>query len=369
MNESRAHAVTGSGFFGSQAFGLLLTVAFALLMTTVVGVLTPALSRFESASAGLITRDSDLPKAERASHYEWKLNEPSAWTRLSAWGLYALHQVLAWGMIFWGARRKKAAAGLPRFSDRLDPAGIGFFIVNIVFSLLHLLQTHLFYDGLAQDTAVFSSQGSVIVMLVLILIMQNDRRGLFFGKRVPMPKAAVEFVKKYHGYYIAWALIYTFWFHPMTGTFGHLVGFFYMFVLLGQGLLMHTRLHLSLRWSAFLEALVLMHGAAVAFMGQQNPLWTMFACGFGFMFVATQLWGLKLPKAASWIIVAIYLAAVAILYSGALGGLGPLFSQKPAQVHQILWIPIALYGLVPVFLLLAAGMACAARVFTGKKAG
>lgn len=367
MDDLTDGARARSGFFGSQGFGLIAIFAFALLMTTAVGVLAPALSRFESASAGLITRDADLPKAQRASHYEWKLNEPSAWTRLSAWGLYAAHQVLAWAMIAWGARRRKAAAGLPRFTDRLDRAGAGFFLVNVAFSLLHLLQTHLLYDGLAQDTPVFSSQGSVIVMLVLILIMQNDRRGLFFGKRVPMPEAAVGFVKKYHGYYVAWALVYTFWFHPMTGTLGHLVGFFYMFVLLGQGLLMYTRLHLSLRWSAFLESLVLMHGATVAFAGQRSPLWMMFACGFGFMFVATQLWGLKLPKAASRAIVGAYVAAVAVLYSGALGGLGPLFSQKPAQIHQVLWIPLALYGLVPVFLLLAALLALAAKALGGRR--
>jgi hypothetical protein len=216
--------------------------------------------------------------------------------------------------------------------------------------------------------AVFTSQGSVIVMLVLILIIQNDRRGLLFGWKAPMPRAAVDFIKKYHGYYVAWALIYTFWFHPMTGTFGHLVGFFYMFVLLGQGALLYTRTHLSLKWSAFLEALVLMHGATVAFAGQQSPLWTMFLTGFGFMFVGSQLCGLKLPRWGNALVLGGYAAVVILLYSGVLGGLGPLFGQKPAMIHQVLWIPFTLYALVPVFLLLAFLLSLGARALGGGRA-
>ena len=350
---------TDLSFFRSQTFGLLVVFGLAVIMTALVARLTPALSRFEAPENNLITLDSSLPAADRAAHYEWKLNEPSLLTRLSAWGGYAVHQILAWGMIFWGVQRKRKAslAGRARFNPRLDPAGIGFFGVNLVFGLLHLVQTQIFYDGLAQDVPVWTSQASVIVMLVLVMIIQNDRRGLFFGKKLPLPKVAVDFIKRYHAYYIAGALTYTFWFHPMTGTMGHLVGFFYMFVLLGQGTLMFTRLHVSLRWSAFLESLVLIHGATVAFVGQQSPLWTMFATGFGFMFIATQVWGLKLPKWANVGLVALYSAAVLVLYSGALAGLGPLFAKTPAQIHQILWIPLVLYLLVPVFVGLAAALA------------
>ena len=354
-----------------QSTGIIAITLFAVLMTLAVALLTPALQRFESPTAALITRDADLPAAMRAAHYEWKLNEPGFASRASAWGLYGLHQILSWGMIAWGVRRKKAlgAAGGARFSDRLDPAGIGFLVVNVVFGLLHLVQTQLFYDGLAQDVAVVSSQYSVIVMLILILVIQNDRRGLFFGRKVPMPKAAVAFIKKYHGYYIAWALVYTFWFHPMTGTIGHLVGFFYMLMLLGQGALLFTRLHVSLKWSAFLEALVLIHGATVALAIQQSPIWIMFMTGFGFMFIGTQLWGLKLSRTMNIVAVGLYAAIVIALYSGSLAGLGPLFAQKPANIHPILWIPVTLYGLVPVFLGLAALLAWIGRLAKPQRGG
>lgn len=351
------------GVLPGQVAGLLWILLFAAAMTTAIALLTPNLTRFESASAHLITRDSELPPAERAAHYEWKLNVPTLGSRLSSWGLYGIHQLLAWGLIAWGVSRKKKNALLaeaagrkapPRFGDRLEPAGLAFFAVNVLFGLLHLWQTQSFYDGLAQDVPVVSSQYSVIVMLVLILILQNERRGLLFGWKAPMPRRAVEFVKKYHGYYIAWALVYTFWFHPMTGTVGHLLGFFYMFVLLGQGALVFTKLHLSLKWSAFLEALVLLHGAVVAYALQSSAMWTMFATGFGFMFVGSQLWGLRLPKALAWAGVAAYVGAVALLYSGLLSAWGPLWAGSPSRLYQVSFIPVTLYGLVPVFLALAA---------------
>ena len=42
---------------------------------------------------------------------------------------------------------------------------------NGLFVALHIWQTRVFYDGLAQDTSVMASQFSVIFMLVFVLIM------------------------------------------------------------------------------------------------------------------------------------------------------------------------------------------------------
>ena len=109
-----------------------------------------------------------------------------------------------------------------------------------------------------------SSQGSVIVMLVMILILMNPQRGLFFGKKVKMPKGAVSWIFKTHGFYIAWALVYTFWFHPTEGTLGHLLGFFYMFLLFIQMSLANTSFHNDVKWATVLEVYVAFHGAVVA---------------------------------------------------------------------------------------------------------
>ncbi len=103
----------------------------------------------------------------------------------------------------------------------------------------------------------------------------NRRRGLFWGKKVPFSKAIIDLIRKYHGYYIAWAVVYTFWYHPMESSIGHLMGFFYMFFLMMQGSLLYTRVHVTPWWTTFLEFFVCIHGTIVAIM-QQNGIWPMF---------------------------------------------------------------------------------------------
>jgi hypothetical protein len=49
--------------------------------------------------------------------------------------------------------------------------------------------------------------------------MENRRRGMFFGKKLPINQQIIPFARKYHGYFFAWATIYN---HPMEPTSGHL---------------------------------------------------------------------------------------------------------------------------------------------------
>ena len=165
--------------------------------------------------------------------------------------------------------------------------------MNGLFIVLHLAQTHLWYDGLAQDVSIWSALGSVVVMLVWVLLMENPRRGLFFGRKIGFPRRLTEVARRYHGYYFAWAIIYTFWYHPMEATGGHLIGFLYMFLLMLQGSLLFTRAHMNRWWTLALEVAVLAHGTLVAIM-QGEGMWPMFAFGFGGIFVITQMHGLGL---------------------------------------------------------------------------
>lgn len=251
----------------------------------------------------------ELLPDQGASWYYWKLPEPTFWTRATAWGFYLAHQVAIWGLIYLAQKRKlKYTHGL----HKLNWWALG---LNAFFITLHLLQTHLWYDGLAQDVSIWSSQVSVIILLVWVLLMENSRRGLFFGKKAPISKEIMRFAKKYHGYYFAWATIYTFWYHPMVSTPGHLFGFVYMFLLLLQGSLFFTRAHLNRWWTFFLEFIVLAHGTMVAVM-QGNNLWPMFAFGFGGVFIITQMHGLGLSKAVKWGLVAAYVGLVLWVYNG-----------------------------------------------------
>jgi hypothetical protein len=260
------------------------------------------------------------------SWYYWKLPEPTFWSRATAWGFYLLHQFSIWGLIYFAqSRGTRYTTGLHRFN-------IAALAANAFFILLHFVQTHLWYDGLAQDVSIWSSQGSVIVLLVWVLLMENNRRGLFFGKKLPIGQQIIRFARKYHGYLFAWATIYTFWYHPMEPTSGHVIGFFYMFLLLLQGSLFFTRIHTNRWWTLAQEVIVLAHGALVAIM-QGNNMWRMFAFGFGGIFVITQMHGLRLSRGVKWLILALYVAAALIAYS----------FYDLAMIHQIFWIPVIEY--------------------------
>jgi hypothetical protein len=276
-------------------------IIFSFVFTLIIWAAAPRLEAFPK-----------LPDQGPAWYY-WKLPQPDTMARITAWGFYLLHQVGIWGLIWYAQTQvKKYTTGL----HTVNVLALG---VNALFVVLHFIQTHIWYDALAQDVSIFSSQGSVIVLLVWILLMENNRRGLIFGKklpmdRVPMGKRIIQFARKYHGYFFAWAIIYTFWFHPMEATNGHLMGFFYTFLLLLQASLFLTRIHVNKYWMFVQEVIVLAHGTLVA-IAQGNNMWPMFAFGFGGIFVITQMHGLGLKQWVKWLFVGIYVVGAVVVYS------------------------------------------------------
>jgi hypothetical protein len=278
---------------------LWIGIGFSLIVVALIWALDPLLAGIEL-----------LPDTGYSWYY-WKLPEPTFWTRFSAWGFYFAHQIAFWWTIWYSQKNKaKYSTGLHKFNFW----ALG---VNAAFILLRVLQTHLWYDGLAQDVSIFSSQGSVIVLLVWVLLMENSRRGLFFGKKAPISQEINRFARKYHGYFFAWATVYTFWYHPTVATPGHLWGFLYMFLLLLQGSLFFTRIHINKYWTFVQEFTVLVHGTLVAVF-QGNGLWPMFAYGFGTIFIVTQLYGLGLKKWQQWGFIAFYLLSALYVYNGRL---------------------------------------------------
>lgn len=263
--------------------------------------------------------------------YFWKRPDPDTWSRASAWGAYVAHQIFIWGVIAWAQAHRDDL----RDRNRMHPlnwialGGTAFFVA------LHYVQTAAFYDGLGQDLPVISSQGSVILLLVLVLILEAPRRGLFFGAGRGWFAAIRPILVRYHGYYFAWAITFTYWYHPMEVTGGHLLGFLYTFLLFLQAGFVFTRVHTNRWWTFLLEASVLIHGVVVALVAGQD-FWTMFFFGFLALVVVTQMHGLGLGGAARWGIVALSVAALLWVYSGR--GWGAL--------AEIVRIPVIDYVLV-----------------------
>lgn len=281
--------------------------------------------------------------------YYWILPTPTFWTRATAWGLYLAHQVALWGLIYYAQTRPH------RYTTGLHKVNIVALAVNALFIVLHFVQTHIWYDGLAQDVSILSSQGSVIVLLVWVLLMENNRRGMFFGKPLPIRQEIVRFARKYHGYFFAWATVYTFWYHPMEPTSGHLIGFFYTFLLLLQGSLFFTRIHVNRWWTFAQEAIVLAHGTLVAVM-QGNGIWPMFAFGFGGIFVITQMHGLGLSLRTRALLLAGYVASALWVYSG----------RGFDKLDEIIRIPVIDYLAVIVLALLFGLGLWVARLLAGQ---
>ena len=219
--------------------------------------------------------------------YPWRLTEPNAAARLTAWAGYLLHNLFAWGIIYFAQHEK------PKYGNNLRWFNWAMIATTVVFSLLHIIQTHYFYDGLAQSVPEITALGSVAVMLMIIITLETPRRGLIFGYKFKFKDGFMYIVRKYHSYIFTWAIIYDYWYHPTVGTFGHLMGFYYNFLIMVQATLLFNRAHLNKWWTFFLEVFVLIHAVAVAiFQGQ--AMWPMFAFGFGAMVILTQMYGLGL---------------------------------------------------------------------------
>lgn len=279
------------------------------------------------------------------SWYYWQLPESTSWGFVTAWGGYIAHQVFHWWVIY-RARQLKAQGSIG-YTSGLNRINVLALAGNAAFIGLHIVQTKFFYDGLAQTVSVWSSQFAVIFMLVVIMIMENPRRGLLFGKRMPIKQMVVTCFRRYHGYYFSWAILYTFWYHPIELTEGHLLGFFYLFALLLQGSLMFTQSHRNRYWTFFLEVYVLVHGTVVAFQSPAQGMTAvaMFFTGFFTLLVVTQIHGLGLPRRVVTSIIVLYLGVItALILQGTITWAIPLR------------IPMGEYGLVLLVALLAWGL-------------
>jgi len=261
--------------------------------------------------------------------YYWQLRDATVLTRLSAWIPYTAHIVSIWFLIYHAKQAK------PRYVFGLHSFNVWALGINAFFILLHIAQTKYFYDGLAQDVHEATSMGSVTLMLFLILVMENNRRGLFFGKKVGFMTGVGDTLRRYHGYYISWAIIYTFWYHPVETTTGHLAGFAYMFLLLLQSSLFFTRFHVNRVWTMMLETIFVVHGALVAafiLSPGQDQIWSQFLFGGMAIFLITQMHGLGLSARGKWLVAA-PIAIVMLVFYAINPDLLPWLGSLPATMY------------------------------------
>lgn len=288
------------------------------------------------------------PHSGRPGDYRWISLHPSTAGRLAAWAGYAAHQLGLWACIYIAQRERLA------YSTAMRPVNWTALGVNAAGVLLHYVHTKRFYDGLAADVPEGSALGSVAFMLMLTLVLETPRRGLAFGsRRVGLPRELIQFVRRYHGYLFSWAVIYTFWYHPMEPRSGHVLGFFHTLLLLIQASIPFTRAHLNRRWTAALELMVLPHAVTTAVMNR-NRLAPMFAFGFSGMALIAQMHGIGLSRRVKLGAYATYGAALLAYYS------------RRGELHKaidVLRVPALEYGIVGIL----AALTLLARVARRRK--
>ena len=151
----RRPAKTGeSGLSGSTALWIGIVFSFA-----VTGLIWLLGARLDSVQL--------LPD-QGASWYVWKLPEPTFWTRLTAWGFYAVHQIFIWGLIAYAQRNKL------KYTDGLHTVNLIALEGNAAFMLLRVVQTDICYYVLAQGVSIWSNQRSVIRLRALRITAPNS---------------------------------------------------------------------------------------------------------------------------------------------------------------------------------------------------
>lgn len=68
-------------------------------------------------------------------------------------GFYAAHQIAQWALIY------HAQVRVRKYTRGLHPVNVAALGMNAGFIALHFVQTHIWYDGLAQDVSIWSALG------------------------------------------------------------------------------------------------------------------------------------------------------------------------------------------------------------------
>ena len=203
------------------------------------------------------------------------------------------------------------------------------------FHILHVVQTHTTYDGLAQELTVTTPQSSATALFIWVMVLEYSERGILFhwptsrdtgkwSRKLRLNLKPIYLARKYHAYGFAWAAVHTVWYHPMENTYGHVLGFYHTWLFLLQGSLMYTKIHQN-RWlRLFQEVMVGIHGGLVALQTggpdlKGTKLWPMFTFGAFLMVVLTwifilDIWA-KIPKWTRVIPLIVFLAVAVGAYS------------------------------------------------------
>eukprot|EP00928_Gymnodinium_smaydae_P027283 TRINITY_DN21143_c0_g1_i2.p1 TRINITY_DN21143_c0_g1~~TRINITY_DN21143_c0_g1_i2.p1 ORF type:complete len:379 (-),score=35.54 TRINITY_DN21143_c0_g1_i2:243-1379(-) len=279
--------------------------------------------------------DSSYYKLENTSlptcavfSYPYRLRQPWFGSRVLPWAAYLIHQFGQW-LIIWQSQQAKARGEVSweKGDEGSWPSSINkyarrMFVLNMSLVLFKFVNSHVTYDGLASDVPEFSALYSVALWIFFIMVVRIPTRGLVFGyiRSLEGPHSIgadfIPFVRKYHGYAISFGTTYNFWYHPMEGSPGFVLGYLYQFcMILQSGLLFHP-MHKNKWWTLLLEIAVIPHSVLVAvfFANGSSGSAYQFGLGFALSFIIIQMHGLGLSIRARIVMAVAYVAILLAAY-------------------------------------------------------
>lgn len=120
------------------------------------------------------------------------------------------------------------------------------------------------------------------------------------------------FLRKYHGYYMAFGVTNDWYYHPMEASPGHLTGMANDLLIFWQIVTMYTPAHRNKWWCIACEFLVTLHGPLIA-LGRGGGA-GMFGFGFTVVFMCSGQWGLPLSKATRFVMLVFCITMVLCNY-------------------------------------------------------
>lgn len=227
--------------------------------------------------------------------------------------------------------------------------------VNAFFIPAKIITNYYTYSAMSSHLPLWFGQGAVFTIVLIVMAMQVPVRGMCCGYckrgcsvgRLTCCKGGdtwtemATFLRKYHGYYIAFGVTSDWYYHPMESSLGHLSGILNDQLFFWQMIVMYTPVHRNKYWCMACEFAVLLHGPLVALNRGGGA--GMFGFGFTVVFLVTGQWGMPLHWATRLMFLVVFLAFLFMNY-----GLGwsKGFENEPVglkDMHEITRIPMLYY--------------------------
>ncbi|KAI3631178.1 hypothetical protein MIR68_010668 [Amoeboaphelidium protococcarum] len=234
--------------------------------------------------------------------YPFRQINPSVLSIMIPWACFITHLSGQWYLIY-QARAAKLRGEID-WSDgpEWNPYAREMLRWNVFFTIVHFFQTHMYYDGLSAVFPSISALFSGVTSLAVVYIFRCRTRGFILNWTPQSFKQEIDefglFLKEYHGYISIFGITVNFWHHPMEVTLSHATGFFHTFLLYYQSSLLYQRGHSQKYWTFFLEIMIWVHGATVAYCQNlfDGILFKMFFSSFLLLVCLGPMWSLPVVQ-------------------------------------------------------------------------